>query len=422
MAELDLGLVVGKPGTPGKDGLAPQENLLDNSNFSINQRGESNYTVNGYTIDRWRTMATDTLTVGMEDANMDKEFRCVITDSNGESKTTNAVCMVENTNADSTAFRILKQPANYYGALGDTATFRVVAQGIGLTYQWQYKNKSGGNWTNSSGDIAKTDTLTVGMESHRLVYIYRCLITDSNGDQMITNNVYMIEGTASFGISVQPDDYYGKMGDMAVFTVEATGEWLTYQWQYKAKDADESAWAAALGVTVTEEGITTTGTLYQFLDIDQDEVYTAAVCKMDGSIVCASGQPRKHIYNAPVSVEASTNGLVAFVLSAGSYKWVALYKGAYTKDTLPVYISKGYAAELTECMRYYQTLNVLAGTEAYASRRQMINFPAMRIAPTVTVALLGGDAFDNITADNHSLDVTGAGTYSHALVQLSADL
>ena len=35
--------------------MAGAHNLLDNGDFRINQRGESSYTVNGYTVDRWRT-------------------------------------------------------------------------------------------------------------------------------------------------------------------------------------------------------------------------------------------------------------------------------------------------------------------------------------------------------------------------------
>lgn len=34
-------------------------------------------------------------------------------------------------------------------------------------------------------------------------------------------------------------------------------------------------------------------------------------------------------------------------------QWIALYEGSYTKDTLPPYVPKGYAAEMMECQRYY---------------------------------------------------------------------
>ena len=34
--------------------------------------------------------------------------------------------------------------------------------------------------------------------------------------------------------------------------------------------------------------------------------------------------------------------------------WAALYEGAYTADTLPAYVYKGYANELAECQRYFK--------------------------------------------------------------------
>lgn len=34
--------------------------------------------------------------------------------------------------------------------------------------------------------------------------------------------------------------------------------------------------------------------------------------------------------------------------------WAALYEGAYTEETLPPYVPKGYATELAECQRYYE--------------------------------------------------------------------
>lgn len=47
--------------------MAGAHNLLDNGDFRINQRGESSYTVNGYTVDRWRTRsASAAVTVSSE--------------------------------------------------------------------------------------------------------------------------------------------------------------------------------------------------------------------------------------------------------------------------------------------------------------------------------------------------------------------
>lgn len=37
----------------------------------------------------------------------------------------------------------------------------------------------------------------------------------------------------AFMITVQPHDFYGTVGENAIFKVEATGTGLTYKWQYK---------------------------------------------------------------------------------------------------------------------------------------------------------------------------------------------
>lgn len=72
-------------------------------------------------------------------------------------------------------------------------------------------------------------------------------------------------------------------------------------------------------------------------------------------------------------------------------EWAALYEGAYTIDTLPAYQPKGYAAELAECQRYYQFIpeqtSCSFSTAAQSNKyfASSINFPQMRIAPTVSL-------------------------------------
>ena len=88
----------------------------------------------------------------------------------------------------------------------------------------------------------------------------------------------------------------------------------------------------------------------------------------------------------------------AYVDGGGSANvyWAALYKGEYTKDTLPEYQPKGYAAELAECKRYYQRSYVSTPTggssvcvcnvapSAYSAGTHY--FPVeMRTAPTLTL-------------------------------------
>lgn len=143
-------------------------------------------------------------------------------------------------------------------------------------------------------------------------------------------------------------------------------------------------WADTATVELTANGMVTGGTLYQYLQIDPDATYTAAVCRVDGSVVCVSGTPRAGMRLNPIAVVVGGNGLVTFTFTAGSYKWAALYKGAYTPSTLPLYVPKGRAAELAECMRYYQVREMLCkatGWDRY-DIGAMIN---MRITPTVAL-------------------------------------
>ena len=133
-----------------------------------------------------------------------------------------------------TLLKITKQPENYRGILGSTATFTVEAQGEGLTYQWQYSN-NGSNWFNFGLSGYNTATQTVEVISSRNGQKYRCIITDSTGAQVISDavSITIIEEQVELKILTQPNNYYGEVNDTVTFTVEAQGEGLTYQWQYK---------------------------------------------------------------------------------------------------------------------------------------------------------------------------------------------
>ena len=74
-------------------------------------------------------------------------------------------------------------------------------------------------------------------------------------------------------------------------------------------------------------------------------------------------------------------------LPACTIKHIALYEGEYTAETLPEYRSKGYGAELAECLRYFQTFNSrvrnIPGSGSVIAYPMSFNVP-MRIRPTVT--------------------------------------
>ncbi len=106
--------------------------------------------------------------------------------------------------------------------------------------------------------------------------------------------------------------------------------------------------------------------------------------------------------------------------------WAALYEGAYTADTLPEYVPKGYAAELAECQRYYRTVNRAFGEAIGNVSREIILFPApMRVTPTITTLSLWqgmegtGYTIIDVRKDYFDIQYTGWGNLQLAI---SADL
>lgn len=126
---------------------------------------------------------------------------------------------------------IVTQPSDYAGRVGMTATFTVVAEGEGLTYQWQYRNVDKSYWQNSSQTGNTTNTLSVPITEARDGQEYRVVITDEDGNTL-TSDVATIHVVAIV-ITTQPVDFTGEVGTNAMFTVVAEGEGLSYQWQYQ---------------------------------------------------------------------------------------------------------------------------------------------------------------------------------------------
>ena len=127
--------------------------------------------------------------------------------------------------------QIVSQPVDFVGMVGDTATFTVTAEGEGLKYQWYFYDAAASEWKKSSGTNA---TLNVEFKAYRNNQQYRCEITDSDGNTVITDVVKIVAQAVDLVIVTQPVDYVGSVNDELSFTVEATGNGLTYQWYYSS--------------------------------------------------------------------------------------------------------------------------------------------------------------------------------------------
>ncbi len=139
----------------------------------------------------------------------------VYQDYDGESDASNTV----NTSIPNTA--ITQQPSDQNVCAGDNASFSVTATGSNLTYQWQ---KDG---SNISG--ATSNTLTLTNVSSSDAGSYTCVVSGDCGT--VTSNAATLTLKTATAITSQPSSQTVCEGDNASFSVSATGENLTYQWQ-----------------------------------------------------------------------------------------------------------------------------------------------------------------------------------------------
>ena len=153
------------------------------------------------------------------------QFRCVVKDETGLSATSSvAVLTVVQPG-------IHTQPTGITVLPGETAGFRVVAYGIGqLTYQWQLKAPGATAWKNSSAVSAKKAEFNLSAQEGHNGYLVRCVITDANGTQMITDEVTL--KVVRIQLTSQMKNYEVTAGTTVTFSVTARGlSTLSYQWQ-----------------------------------------------------------------------------------------------------------------------------------------------------------------------------------------------
>lgn len=116
-------------------------------------------------------------------------------------------------------------------------------------------------------------------------------------------------------------------------------------------------------------------------------------------------------------------GRVVYYGITGTVVAAALYEGAYTADTLPAYVPKGYAAELAECQRYYKHQVLLHAVKTSGNTylvSKSFDVP-MRAVPTysfVKADVYGIGTFNDFTECYLSLD--GAGVYYAILPTLTS--
>ncbi len=174
---------------------------------------------------------------------------------------------------------IMLHPEDVVASSGDTVQFQVVARGgkAPYTYRWQIAGGSIEGFQDidircdSWASDWSTDTISIEVSDADFIYgyVYRCLVTDANGDFAETYTVRPI--SRDLFIFEQPQDavYTGEDG-VAHFQVVPDGGTLpwTYQWQYTSDTeqgfinftSEHEQWATGwntsrLTVSITEASV-----------------------------------------------------------------------------------------------------------------------------------------------------------------------
>lgn len=130
---------------------------------------------------------------------------------------------------------IITQPEDQSGAVGDLVSFGIIALGSNLSYKWYMNHPlQPDTWT----PIATEDAWTIPVEEQYDGLRFYCLVTDDKGNSVKSDTVTLtvISDESGIVISMQPKSQTKKVGDIAVFGIEASGENLTYTWYVYSPD------------------------------------------------------------------------------------------------------------------------------------------------------------------------------------------
>ena len=135
-------------------------------------------------------------------------------------------------------FAILVQPEDCAAAEGGQAVFTVKASGDELSYQWQYCEPEGDEWKDVEQVESMSDTLTIPVTEDIDGQKYRCIVKNGEGESLTTEEA-VLNVKYELTILQQPENFIGKAGDTAIFSVMAAGYQVSYQWQYQNAGSDE---------------------------------------------------------------------------------------------------------------------------------------------------------------------------------------
>ena len=181
------------------------------------------------------------------------KYRCVITDSKGKQVISNEV-WVDPPPEDDTdpvfPLEILKQPENAVANAGDEVGFGIAADGgVGeYTYTWQRSIKATNDWNDIEVEITTLGqqviaNIIASNDDFINNYVYRCIVTDEVGNEVISDIVYIEKKADPLEIISQPEEILEcRVDDTYNLKVEVSGGVAPYSYQWQCTSNLLSGW------------------------------------------------------------------------------------------------------------------------------------------------------------------------------------
>lgn len=164
-------------------------------------------------------------------------------------------------------FGITEQPYGVTANAGDVAVFTIEAEGSDVRFEWEKSADNGTAWTSLNDGSSKYTITSTGTASTLQInsvtssdasYLYRCTVHFYDRYKIRSESVSLTVNSGSSGgntggevggdepralaVTKQPQNTSAKVsaGENAFFTVEATGDGLTFMW--KISEDNGSSW------------------------------------------------------------------------------------------------------------------------------------------------------------------------------------
>ncbi|MGD1032709.1 MAG: immunoglobulin domain-containing protein, partial [Opitutaceae bacterium] len=150
--------------------------------------------------------------------------------------------------------QIMYQPQGVSTSAGDNVTLQVTANGVGLSYRWQFNNSN----LSDGGDISGSQTSTLSITGIALNQAGNYTVVVSNSSGSVTSSPANVMVTASGQlpvITVQPAPQTVNAGANPTLSVTATGA-TGYQWQFNGTNITNAVTAT---LTLANIGTTQAG-------------------------------------------------------------------------------------------------------------------------------------------------------------------